>query len=499
MDNKSEATSVDLGNLWEDITIFAGHADPYVQASTSPNVSNHEGNIHKKFIDEIKILQTKVTELEKKYAEEKKRNELLQDKVKSMKQGLYREETHIRARVKQEVADNFQYKIQLSNMKWQEEMEFLKDKAFELNKQIMLKDKACLAVSKSNIEQEIIIANANKFLVQSSTGELNLEKVLPIPLCFHEMDKNKRGKKKKCPYFEKSQDLCISNEELQKSNKYLTQEFYDLKSLYESMTEELSESMNKGKQLEEEIELLHINYDHKINNVKSSINKAEIMLRKENAQLRRKYETLKNEFGRELKIKDLLIQRHIEYQNILKKELIMAKNILKDPILTKKAERELNYSETAIYPLKDLNRMIQNKSTEPRSFRKIESCIPQIDDSFNLKKYSLTPKEAQKFKNKSVVSTNCIFKPQKSAIAKKMLRSNYKLLQLNPSFAESKLAENNRTISLRKEEPNLVFCDTKLKIPKLVNINTTLSSERMNSISLFRNGNSNFFTQSNDG
>lgn len=95
-----------------------------------------------------------------------------------MKEGLEREENIIRTRVKQEVAREFHYKIQLSNSKWEDEIEYLKEKAFALHREVKLKDKATLAICQSNMEQESIIINANKLLVQGTSGEVNLEKIL---------------------------------------------------------------------------------------------------------------------------------------------------------------------------------------------------------------------------------------------------------------------------------------------------------------------------------
>ena len=48
-------------------------------------------------------------------------------------------------------------------------------------------------------------------------------------------------------------------------------------------------------------------------------------------------------------------------QRLLNKELITAKSILKDPLLTKRAERKLNFNTMEIYPIKTTDQEIIGK------------------------------------------------------------------------------------------------------------------------------------------
>ena len=144
---------------------------------------------------------------------------------------------------------------------------------------------------------------------------------------------------------------------------------------------------------------------------------------KENKELKAKFERINSEIMKELRIKDLLINRHIEYEGVLKKELVMAKNILKNPTLAKKAETEmnfdrtsLNFHKTSIYPFRDIDKYIH----EENGWRLKQ----EINKKFLPKKYSLTPRDTKGALNYSPKSDYSIFKPQEKSLMKKMLRGN---------------------------------------------------------------------------
>ena len=99
--------------------------------------------------------------------------------------------------------------------------------------------------------------------------------------------------------------------------------------MYEKLVEEWKDCLKKIKKLEKENKDIHNNYAKKFENLNENTNKGEIKLMKENKDLKNKSQTVSKELLSELKIKDLLINRHVGFEDVLKKELIMAKNILK--------------------------------------------------------------------------------------------------------------------------------------------------------------------------
>ena len=63
--------------------------------------------------------------------------------------------------------------------------------------------------------------------------------------------------------------------------------------------------------------------------------------------------------------------------SILRKELTMAKNIIKNPILLKRADRDLNFNRVEVYPFKDVHKEL-NVNTESKTKYK------KFFESFNL-------------------------------------------------------------------------------------------------------------------
>lgn len=84
-----------------------------------------------------------------------------------------------------------------------------------------------------------------------------------------------------------------------------------------------------------------------------------------------KMENLKKQYYAELQIKDEIIQRHANYEDVLKKELIFAKNILKNPKIMDKIYQNLNYDRIEVYDFKsDKSRQIKSETKEPVSHRR---------------------------------------------------------------------------------------------------------------------------------
>ena len=66
----------------------------------------------------------------------------------------------------------------------------------------------------------------------------------------------------------------------------------------------------------------------------------------------KKNNRIKEWYSNEIKIKDMIIQRHKEYDQVLQKELTLAKNIIKNPKLFKKAFMEMNFNSVDLYKIR---------------------------------------------------------------------------------------------------------------------------------------------------
>ena len=75
---------------------------------------------------------------------------------------------------------------------------------------------------------------------------------------------------------------------------------------------------------------------------------------------------------RELRLGEIIKLRHEKYQDILKKELTMAKYIIKDPTMLKKAGTHMNFDRVDIYPFKEAQKEIA-KPDPPKSKQYFES------------------------------------------------------------------------------------------------------------------------------
>lgn len=69
-----------------------------------------------------------------------------------------------------------------------------------------------------------------------------------------------------------------------------------------------------------------------------------------------------------MKIKDLIIERLNRYTTVLKRELVIAKNIIKNPILIKKFKSNMNFSLIDIYKFNQGTEDTVQSVAESKSF-----------------------------------------------------------------------------------------------------------------------------------
>jgi len=160
--------------------------------------------------------------------------------------------------------------------------------------------------------------------------------------------------KKKEPKNELKEEIKALNSK----NHYLECEILTVKELYENLVDKWREGNDRIRHLEEENERMRIEHEQKLNSLIQ--NSAEEVLRIRNKIVRDQthFGNFRKDLLNELKIKDLLIERNKGYGEVLKKELVTAKNILKDPATLKKANRDMNFESFEIYPIKTIEQEV---------------------------------------------------------------------------------------------------------------------------------------------
>lgn len=136
--------------------------------------------------------------------------------------------------------------------------------------------------------------------------------------------------------------------ELRLKNRHLEEEFKQVKHLYEDLVEQWEAASRKIIQLEKEKKDIIKEYEDKIECIYKNSHNDVLVLKRKLEDSNNKHEAMKKDVIKEFKIKELIIDRHKEYSEVLKKELIHAKNILKDPITLKKANRYFPVNSTKL-------------------------------------------------------------------------------------------------------------------------------------------------------
>ena len=136
-----------------------------------------------------------------------------------------------------------------------------------------------------------------------------------------------------------------------------------------------------------------------------------------------KFEGYKKGLLSEIKIKEMLINRHQHYGEVLKAELATAKNIIKDPESLKKKNREMNYQTVQLYPIKTVGQQLNTdknkekkkifktfeffKEREPRNYKSLGRHTNRI---------IYMKKEGVQFMNKSLQKFNNMSQTKRTAL-----------------------------------------------------------------------------------
>ena len=86
---------------------------------------------------------------------------------------------------------------------------------------------------------------------------------------------------------------------------------------------------------------------------------------------------MNQKFALELKLKDVILKRYQNYSQVLKKELVYAKNIIKNPKLMEKWNMKLNFKMIDIYPYKR-NQALESSGIKVRRLSNAENDTSDI-------------------------------------------------------------------------------------------------------------------------
>lgn len=86
--------------------------------------------------------------------------------------------------------------------------------------------------------------------------------------------------------------------------------------------------------------------------LKEEFKQREQDLIKEQQNMNSHFDAYKQNISKEMEIKEALLKRYIKYVDVLKKQIVLTKNVVKNPDLMKNALRTLNYTDLELYRLK---------------------------------------------------------------------------------------------------------------------------------------------------
>lgn len=103
--------------------------------------------------------------------------------------------------------------------------------------------------------------------------------------------------------------------------------------------------------LQKEMEETLKRHEEKVARMKAKFAEREDELKAKIVAVRREFEIFKLDINREVDVKEIIINRQLEYIEVLKRELVLAKNIIKNPRLFDKATMKMNYKILDLYPI----------------------------------------------------------------------------------------------------------------------------------------------------
>ena len=137
---------------------------------------------------------------------------------------------------------------------------------------------------------------------------------------------------------------------------------------------------------------------------------------------------------KEFEVKEMIVSRHAEFENLLKKELTIAKNIIKNPTLLRKGEKMLNNEKLDLYEFKNYDKTIHKAQM---SASRLSQNINVYKQSFNLSQEDLQKPKFQLRRSSELKisprSDFSIFKSTKKKEIRKMI-SRYQNVIISINF-----------------------------------------------------------------
>ncbi|CDW71143.1 UNKNOWN [Stylonychia lemnae] len=149
------------------------------------------------------------------------------------------------------------------------------------------------------------------------------------------------------------------DERFEKQNE----EFQQLEEMFNDHLNKYETAVNTQTILEQKIRDLENNQSEKINSLIEGYKAREELILKEKDYLKDELFRYKNDTKKELDLKEVLVERQKHYIDLLRKELVFAKNIIKNPNLFQKAFEDMNFDQVEFYQndLRPIDRMYKSK------------------------------------------------------------------------------------------------------------------------------------------
>ncbi|CAI2360217.1 unnamed protein product [Moneuplotes crassus] len=366
-DDSSIFTTPDLHELWEDITTPVGLTHPDVLATTK-NLANPKSDKNEELSPRAQKLKKRILEIQRlnkrcdEFQRDKKSLERtiygLKEKIRAIHEQHNRERRTLKKEIREELLLEFAREMAKVEDQFKDEIKHLTHEWYIEKSTSDRKNTIVSKLCKILVQTEMTLTNFSLKVRSNLDDTLGLNDFWDSGF---DPEPKKIFPKKKV---EKSK-LEEKVTELESKNIYLEYEVKMTKDLYEDLVNQWEEATKKIRQLEEEKRCLINDYEHKMANLLLNSEDEVAKMKKKVIKQQSQFQDCKRNLVHELKVREILINRHQKYGEVLKTELANAKNIIKDPTALKKATRDLNFQNLKLYPIKTIEDDLRtNKSVE---------------------------------------------------------------------------------------------------------------------------------------
>jgi len=217
-------------------------------------------------------------------------------------------------------------------------------------------------------DQELLLSHIRARIKISMNGEMSLNEIAWMVSPQTRLESQVESMSKSC-------SLSLDENTLRAELLDLNRRFADLDTWYEqskNYCETLIKDWSKAEvrcrnldaQLKDEIR----NHKQHVEDLLEDFKKREAEILSQHSQANNQFESYNKNLKTELKIKDAIIEKFKVHRKALEKELVVSKNVIKNPEHMTNAMRSLNYSKLDVYRFQHdnfidkLNDQLRNKS-----------------------------------------------------------------------------------------------------------------------------------------